>query len=397
MVKIAFVADVHVDNHKKCGGPKYGGINRRAQGCLDALGGALREAQERECDKFVILGDLFDTTSPRPPIVKGTLDLLRSFDLDVLVLMGNHDMESDEPGDNAVDVLQDVTNDVSVQTYPQVICCQGSNLVMVPFQPGDASEWLPEVLEHLSSSQGRSMVGGTLCLHLGLSDKQTEFWLRSSHDSVSVDLVRTLMDKHGIARCFSGNWHRYARWDQAGVRNPIIQCSALAPTGWDNPGLGRNGFMLVLDTETGETERVIIPGPRFLTVSSDGELSELLTLLHEPPYREFYDSGGESPWQFYLRWRSTREDWEHATKTVVNAIKSNAITDGFVEPDRRESMDGAVAGALAAQGTFDDSSDESLVKMAGKYVENMDLPEHIDPDFVAALVDEFLGAAKGMV
>ena len=56
---VCFLADLHVANHKRHGGPVKAGINRRCQHVLDALESAYKRAERLDAKAVVILGDLF--------------------------------------------------------------------------------------------------------------------------------------------------------------------------------------------------------------------------------------------------------------------------------------------------------------------------------------------------
>src|SRR5882724_6254079 len=101
-MRIAFVADPHIANFPAHGGPAIAGINRRCQLTLDTLELAAAKANALDCECFVVLGDLYDTTRPLPQIETAVRKRLSKFDGFVLLLMGNHDRNSGLAGDHAL-------------------------------------------------------------------------------------------------------------------------------------------------------------------------------------------------------------------------------------------------------------------------------------------------------
>lgn len=255
MAKIAFIADVHVGNPTTFGGPVVCGVNVRGNQVLDALEAAVRETED--CDALVVCGDLFDVADPNPQTVARVMNILRKRGTSLL-LCGNHDMVSTSPGDHALAPLDRLKYATALDA-PSYWGGTSYSLLMVPFQPGDARQWFPEVVASLANNV--SEVTRVLAFHLGVIDKDTPSFLRDAHDAIPLEVVQDVMERHGISCAYCGNWHNPKRWGK------VIQCGALAPTGWDNPGWDY-GQVHVLDTATGHTSIRHIPGPRFLSVST---------------------------------------------------------------------------------------------------------------------------------
>lgn len=261
MSRLAFIADVHIGNPTAFGGPVQCGVNTRGRLVLDALEQAVREVAD--FDALVICGDLFDTSNPSPQLVT---EVQRSLSQGprTLALLGNHDMVSDALGDNALGPLNALEN-VLVVERPEVDEIGDALILSVPFQPGDCREWFPDVVAQLASEADtygpRKRV---LVFHLGVVDSRTPEFLAKAHDAIELEVLQKLMKRHEIETAFCGNWHNPAKWQR------IVQCGALAPTGWDNPGWDY-GRVRTLDTSTGLISDMPIPGPRFLSVTTQEE------------------------------------------------------------------------------------------------------------------------------
>ena len=65
---VAFVADVHLWNHRRCGGPVKAGINRRGAQTLNALHYAADLAAGMGAAALFVAGDLFDAVNPPPQL-----------------------------------------------------------------------------------------------------------------------------------------------------------------------------------------------------------------------------------------------------------------------------------------------------------------------------------------
>lgn len=383
MTRIAFVADVHLGNHRRFGGPLDAGINTRARYVLDALRASVVHAVNAGADRLVVLGDLFDTTRPPPQLISAALDVFlgESEDLEkgVTILRGNHDMVSDAAGDHALGPLG---YDCWVVDSPTLSIQPDHELWLVPFRPGHASEWLPDALAEVAAQRPASEpardVPRILCFHLGVADAATPPWLQGAHDSIEVDPLRKMMGEHGITFCFCGNWHDRKVWTSQ--EEQVVQVGALVPTGFDNPGLSY-GYVALLDTETGEVEWSECPGPRFLKVSGGPEaLSDVLNAA-----MKIGGKRGMSLWKFYVDWRVPVDQLVEARERFENAKASGLIVGGSVLPDGEQVAATATKAARAARAS--DTLDEAI----DAWLATTDLPEHVEAPAVAARIRKYLG------
>lgn len=346
MSPLAFVADVHLGNHRRQGGPKISGINRRAQETLDVLEAAAFRATE-DGTRLMVLGDLFDSMRPNPQIMAAAMAALPH---DAIVLKGNHDSASDHPEDHALGPLA-WPRGRQVISEPTILDVDGLEVWAVPFQSGHASEWLPDVLAGLESgdSAGRSCrpaspTGRILTLHLGVEDGTTPEFLKGAHDSIPAATLHQLQQKHKIGHVFTGNWHNHAKWDDEG--NHITQVGALVPTGWDNPGRRYGG----LAYSDGSME--FLPGPRFLKLTPEDPIPT--------------DDGN----LYYVRLLATRKHAKAAEVWAQEARDYNHIRAVEVLPEPKELSRKVAAAAAGAKSA--DTLNEAVHAYLGEAVEDED-------------------------
>lgn len=267
-MSVSFIADVHVGNFRKFGGVMRGSINDRAAAVLAALETAVIESESRGDEALVICGDLFDYAKPEPALLAAVADTLRQH-RSVHVLVGNHDMSSTTPGDNAVTVLNHLDNVITYERpgYVELDSCQ---LVLMPFASGDPATWLPSSLERLSIDRHNAHPDAYVIMatHFGISDEKTPYYLDESAGSIRADRLAKICNDRGIHCVMAGDWHRHAEWNIDGVH--MVQVGSLAPSRFPpNYEHGHHGPM-VTKYDDGTMGVLDIPGPRFMRESWDG-------------------------------------------------------------------------------------------------------------------------------
>lgn len=363
MSGIGFVADVHVSNHRRFSGPAVAGVNRRARLVLDALAEAVRVAADRGLDALVVCGDLFDTVHPEPQVIREVQRILGSLDGDgceVVFLVGNHDQVSTFSGDHALGPLMPCG---LVVERPTVLRRRGYNLIAVPFLSGAATETLePAVAHALSEFDGQSaepsLSPRLLALHCGISDDDTPPWLRGSLDSIPVEVLADICDRYNIKAAFAGNWHDHKSYGSDGRKfDHIVQVGALAPTGFDNPGL--DGYGTVAIWKDGDLDLVQVSGPRFVKVRTDQELTDLTLRLPTPNGDKVFVSMLELPERLGAR---------HAQLAMMQT--AGLLEDYEVLPDDQVAKAQARTAAQVAQRS------DTMLEAVEKYIGEMpiDLP-----------------------
>lgn len=359
-MSVAFLADLHFANHRRHGGPIKAGINRRCRHVLDALQHAVALAERQGCEALVILGDLFDTTNPLQQIVTEVQRILEATQLPTHILMGNHDLVSTAPGDHALGPLEPVAD---VTDEPSVLLVGDSELVLVPFQPGPAVEWLPAVLK----GGWLDDVGdnAALLIHLGIADDSTPIYLKGSHDAVPSGLLVGLCKEYGFKAVFAGNWHSH----KVLRKRPLIcQVGALAPTGWDNEGLDAVGTMVIWHGGT-KIDVHQIPGPRFIKLRAG----------------ETWDTAKVKDCSVYVQITADAQSTNAALGFLNTAKQDGLVVAGEVVPDTSEVREAARRAATVARSA--DTLDEAL----HAYIEHMTLSDGVNRADVLALAKQYLG------
>jgi DNA repair exonuclease SbcCD nuclease subunit len=333
MAVIAYVADCHVANHKRHGGPLVSGINTRCRLVLGTLRRAVKAANDARATAFVVCGDLFDTVRPEPQVITAVAEVLRGFPNVVYLLRGNHDMASDAEGDHALGPLRDDEYGGRCVVVEKPVCFVGKSfgtarLLLVPYLRGDSSKAIPEAIASMGLPSAKHTI---LAFHAGVSDESTAEFLRGAPDSIPVDELTSLMSHRGIAFSVCGNWHNFRTWNRSSVT--IVQCGALAPTGYDNPGLEGYGGLILYDTDDRTWRRVEIPGPRFLTVRGDLAREQYLDAVKavDPEY-------------LHVRWLVPAAQLGAAEKQVREDAERLGLAAGCAEPLPTDAA--AVGGAV---------------------------------------------------
>lgn len=366
-MKIGFVADCHLGNHRRFGGPVESSLNRRCREGLAVFSRAVARASELKCDEFIVLGDLFDYQRPEPSLIAAVQRVMQTSSCHVTVLVGNHDQTSSSLHDNALAPLFPI---VKVVETPWRSSVSWVDLALVPFHPGGSAAltWLPDVLAELYKTDQAQGVPRVLGLHLGIADKNTAPWLRGAADSIEVGPLMELAQQYGIQAVFAGNWHDRRYWAGGPGSPTVFQLGALIPTGWDNPGLDGYGTLAIW--EDGEVEYEELTGPRFVKMKPD--------------------DGGfdrESGHQVYVSATASPDDVSGFQSWLESKRMDGSIVDGEVTIDATEATIAARSAATAAK------SADTLAEALAGFVGEMVLEEGIDREEVVALARGYLGGA----
>lgn len=385
MARVAWVADVHIGNHKRHGGDMVSGINERCRKTLAALKAACLRAKERGCERLFVAGDLFDNTRPSPQLIRAVQEIFEGDCPPVTLLLGNHDQVSTNSGDNALGPLAPICTVVD-KTCTWVSADAKLQIWLVPFQPGDARKWLPSAisgLEGRGSGLGNSTLSSSqpppsdkeqttrvLAFHLGISDSDTPAFLQKAHDAVPVSQVTELCEQYGIHHVFSGNWHDRKVWPSPSGGS-IFQTGALVPTGWDNPGIAPYGTLGILDSEEGMSFD-IIPGPRFVKLKQADKVQETI------------DYAKELGHDLYVELTVEHNVVRECKQDAKALVQSGDVTAIQVVPDHKEAQSAAKASASAAR------SPDTLEEAINQYLKTQPLPEGVTVMEVLAKAKELL-------
>lgn len=384
MAFLGLVADVHVGNlgSGPQGGVVRGGLNQRCREVLATLERAYARARALGVEHMLILGDLFDRSSEtRPQMVAGVQRILSG--IKTTVILGNHDQESTDRGDNALAPLAPVARVIET---PEVLeigrpSRRGGSeveVVCVPFRPGPAKVWLQEAIE--SALEGRPVQRVApdvrlLALHLGIDGPETPPFLKGKDDSIELGQLFSIMKGAGISAAFAGNWHDRRSWTRPdGLR--VLQVGTLAPTSFRDSGMDDVGTLALVTTghEPYSEQIEVIPGPRFLSLR--GQSVKLPQVA------------SEDGWSLRVRLTVPPEQAAAASSIVAEAKEAGRIAGGMVELDEGETKAAARTAAVEAR------SAKSLDEAIGAFVADYPFEVGVDRESVRKRTLSFLGGAQ---
>lgn len=365
-MRLAACADVHLGNHKRFGGDTVGSINARGRLALDTFRSAVDRARVLKATHFIVAGDLIDYARPEAPLLSAVQDIFRreggDFD-EVFLMLGNHEQVSTYAGDHALGPLADEGR-ITVVDRPmfRVLDDAGTELVLVPFQPGHAREWLDRVVrdtiassEDAGSSARASGGARILVLHLGIKDARTPPWLAGASDAIDIDLLSSICAEYGIDYVLAGNWHDRREW-RTSVH--VLQIGALVPTGWDNPGLEGYGGLALYDRASGLTCEEV-PGPRFVRAATKKAATDDIAAARKAHHKLFVSFDAQP------------DELPELTTLVAAATERGDIVGGEVIPNQEVAIIKAKSAAFAAK------SAKTLHESLDNYVRVMPLPDGV--------------------
>jgi DNA repair exonuclease SbcCD nuclease subunit len=359
MTRIAFIGDVHVANHKKFGGPIIGGINSRCENILSALSSAVTKARTEDAEALVILGDLFDTPRPVPQMVRRVQEIVEQ--IPTIILAGNHDQCSDSPGDNALAPLYPVAE---IFDEPDILEISGVNLIMVPHHSGDYAEYLKDQTIDLVKRCRDPLDERILCFHAGVIDSTTPAFLRESQAAITREDLFALSDQLDIRASFAGHWHNARAWEK-GSRE-IFQAGAFTPTGFGDQGTNY-GILHVYETKNDSVEQYIVPGPRFVDVSLDQDITTI-SAARDPRL---------TGCALYVRMSIDEEDMALGSTIIKAGIDAGVIEDGeiSINADRSKEACRKAARATTSAKNLEEALTSYTADMPLKNIDDLDEPE----------------------
>lgn len=370
---ICGVADVHLGNHRRFGGPVEASLNRRCRLALDVYRRAVERAVELRATALVVLGDLYDDDRPLPQLVTEVQKITARGDADGLMtvfLLGNHEQTSVDARDHALGPLE-AAGGVVVSEPRTLLVGRGEDAVelgLVPFHPGIAENCVQvaaDLLEWRTTGQPR-----VLCIHAGVRDEKTPPYLQDAKDAIKAETLVELARRLDVATVLAGNWHQRRRWQARGEKPvDILQLGALVPTGWDNPGIDGYGTLAVCGPAL---HHEALPGPRFVRVMSDSDLKVQLAFAEKRHV------------QLFVQWEADPDGMAGATSRLAELSEQGKLT-GEVIAGEAQAAEKAWAAAEAAR------SATSLEEALTAYIAEMDLPVEVDRDDVLARSRKYLG------
>ena len=314
MSNIVVGFDLHCWNHKRFGGERKNGVNRRGELCLGTTHKLVDFANEHDAH-LVVAGDLVDNPGPVQPQFAARLrDEMARCRGGVSLMLGNHDMTAD--GDHSLEIYENER----VAVVPDI-----QFFVEGPY----ASAWTIDDAEHRKRVEYDREVSACfvpfhrdirdervrdvplLIGHFGVFDDSFPAWAQRSKGAWQVDRLFEFMKDRNIKCLLAGDWHARKIWvwsDNLERSLPasstaprtqvleadhrcILQGGALNATGFDNPGLHGYGTAALWDGERLSWQEM--PGPRFCVARSDAEeksvVDEARRLGHNLFLRRYYE------------------------------------------------------------------------------------------------------------
>jgi hypothetical protein len=365
---LAAIADVHLGSHTVLAGPLVAGVNDRAHMVADVLRRAVDTAAQNGARALVVCGDLIDVDAPPPQILALAVEALSDATVPVLILPGNHDQRTMLRGDHALGALAAAPM-VRVIDAAAVVRLPHLDLCIVPFQMDDARRYIPAALAALAV-RCRPGVRRAVAVHAGISDARTPPFLSGSHEAIPAESLLAAMQEHGYDLALAGNWHDHQRWTDGSGRW-VVQCGALVPTGFDNPG-GAGKYGSVILARPGETPtREELNGPRFFRVST---LPELAAAVADPTAAPRFVHVHGITAQAAPEWSARLAALKSAG--AIHAYRLRTLIPGTAR------MDAAVH-VVRSAATFDEA--------VTAYVSGMTLPAGVTRDDVVTATRAFLG------
>lgn len=376
MTRLAFIADVHLDNFKAHGGVLDAGLNVRAKLVLNALRSAFKLADDQQCEFVVVCGDLFNDVHPLPQLIAAVQEVLWSAEKNVYLLVGNHERVSVKPGDHALGPLamEGGSGYVRIVEKPESVACGDADVWMVPHLPGHGAGLLASATAALGGAASEAAQGlasprrRLLALHYGIADDDTPSFLKDAPDAVPVHLLASICGEHHLTGVFAGNWHQQKVWTvgggPGGQECSIVQIGALAPRGWNDEGITGYGGLAVYDTHDDAITLHEVPGPRFVYAHTSDDLSTK------------WKGSSYATRLFVRRLTQPGESVEDITDDPTLVIE--------VLPDTAEAEAATRKAAGAAR------SVETLDEALAAYVQEMGLPAGVDRGKVLELSRQFL-------
>jgi DNA repair exonuclease SbcCD nuclease subunit len=346
----AFCSDVHVGNHKRFGGPVDAGTNARCCLILTAFDEAIAHALQNKCTVLFVAGDFLDYVRPEPQIialVQETLKETKAKGLEVVFVLGDHEIVSSAKGDHALGPFRPVAY---VVDEPRLLRLAEAEVACVPFIPGKAADIIPAKTNELfgKAPTRKGEKPRVLIFHAGVSDAETAPWLRDIPDVISIDAVKRLIEKHGIDLVVAGNFHNSKIWQKAGAT--VCQTGALVPTGWNNPGLDDYGGVALFSPSKREFSFHRVGGPRFVSVHLDDE--DLIQKARDypgPVYLQVVSPVDRLPEAQGLKLELLETFKESAVEIIPDKIDAeNSARSAATVSRQQETTDGALKAYIEA-------------------------------------------------
>jgi DNA repair exonuclease SbcCD nuclease subunit len=168
-MKLLITGDVQAHNFRQFSYTRKNGMNSRLWNCLHVFDILLKEAKQRNIDKVLINGDVFeDTTYIEVEVFDGVyrkLEMLHEAGIHTVLNIGNHDVSrvSGQSGQRILHSLRAFRKVAQVVERPTLVW---NHLQVVPWMPSPDS--IKEAIRNCDVSKTKSLVG-----HFGVQGAKT--------------------------------------------------------------------------------------------------------------------------------------------------------------------------------------------------------------------------------
>ena len=235
---------------------------------------------------------------------------------------------------------------------------------MVPYHSGDYTTYLSEQAATLANPCRDPLGDKLLCFHAGVIDSATPAFLRDSQSAITRDALFELSGQLDIRLSFAGHWHNARAWEK-GSRE-IFQAGAFAPTGFGDQGTNY-GILYMYDVKANAVEYIPVPGPRFLDVTLDQDISTI-SAAKEERLRDC---------PLYIRMAIEEEDLAIGNTIIKAGMDSGVIANGELSINAEKSKEACRKAAQAT--TSAKNLEEALTSytsaMPLKNIDDLDEPE----------------------
>jgi len=274
MGKVLVVSDPHFHNHKVHSFNKEG-VNSRLYFIEQAWDNAVEVGKLKGCSLMLVAGDIFHIRGfIKPSVFNRVVNLIaRTAEIfPVIIIPGNHDQESYQVGESAIDSLSYV-KDVYVIKKPSALTVRGIRILGIPYihEIEDFKLTFLSLKTEFSESESSDI----FLIHQGIDDF---CFGRYPETGLTSEALRSVFSGFIVA----GHYHTPGK-DESGR---IIQSGSLVQ---DNFGDSGARGCWILDTKKQTSQFIEIESPRFLTIT-DGKaksVSEVkdnyVRIIHKSP------------------------------------------------------------------------------------------------------------------
>jgi DNA repair exonuclease SbcCD nuclease subunit len=285
---------------------------------------------------LVVGGDVFDQSRPRPTTLASAG---KAFSVPSILLAGNHDRDSDAPGDNALAPLA-LIDRITVIDQP----AQSHGAVFIPPAPRGTkgSEFFARAL----AQEGGGVKVAIAHFGIAAPDSPPQ-WVTTG--ALPLADAFTTMREHGVKLLLSGDWHGRKVYKQDDMT--VIQIGALVPANRGESG-DRFGYAYLVDTDTAEFRTFQLPGPRYYNTTDPGE-AERLSLLEGARVTLTAPKGTICPDGVTFEVLSVKRDRKEVRESIELAEEEaiEIVVKETIREDLREEVADAVRGFLSRFGS----------------------------------------------